>query len=253
MIFEMCWDDDSLFWAQEILRFSQILDGKTGRYQTYRQLEWADEVFEGPPRHEFEQYLRQTPHIRQLSTYDYEVIFTNEGMDGYGLQMLHRRTSDMHSIIRCLGQYLTSPQVVGHSAAQEFLLEFYRADLRCNFYVELPHLEHFLTYDPFELDLPPSVGLTNMMVTLNDFKNITSLNIDFDREPLLNLKMKDCFSLKLLVYEQDGRFSLRDDDLQAVKSLAEELKKTLKSVSCICIPVCDCCGTPKIDGSRYAF
>lgn len=34
IIFEMCWDDDSLFWAQEILRFSQILDGDSGRYLT---------------------------------------------------------------------------------------------------------------------------------------------------------------------------------------------------------------------------
>lgn len=210
-------------------------------------------MFEALPP--YEQRMCQTPHIRQLSTDDYEVLFVNEFMDGYGLQWLHGGMRDKHSIIHCLGQYLTSPQVVGHATAREFLLAFYRTDLRCNFYVELPHLEHFLTYDPFELDLPPSVGLTNMMVTLNNVKNITSLNFDFDREPLLNLKMKGSFSLKFMVYvdEQNGGFGLSGDDLQAVTSLAEELKKTLKSVSCICIPVCDCCGTiPQIDGSWYA-
>lgn len=246
MIYALCWDDDSLAWAQDLLRFSQILGVHPDIYFPYEPLHKLDVKPELHDQDFVKQgHLSGTQHLCQLDEDDIRRLNHFRYMDKMylsreeKLRLPHASSEPKRPPFHVIAQFITAAKIVGRNTAKEVVRTFYKTN-PCTFYVEVSRLKFFLEFNPFQLGLPPKDVLTKVMVPFNPRPEYYTLSVDLNSKlkPLFDLKHKTCFFLKLLIFEQSEIYKPQYQYLQMINAVTEELRKTLKKVSCLYL--CGC-------------
>lgn len=257
-IYELCWDDKAISWAQDMLRYTQIQsldrnrpdsDSDSEDYETAGKREDYAEAcrWNCLSRVEKMHYKKLTEqgarHLRELNEADKQHLEYLRHMDRAGIPGSSKQDrEEENSAWNCIGPWITSKFIVDRSAVPEIIQSFYKAN-PSTFYVEIPHIKPFLNYDPFTAEWGQSVRgfrpaqfLSAITIPLHRPKyNIASLNITSsgDFEPLLDIARKECFTLRFLLFRHECLYKPGFADLRKVKVILNTFKEIFNKVECV--------------------